>query len=258
MLSKGIVKHTNPCGAATASDAMTAVDAAFAGDPLAAFGGILALSVDLTKAVAERLCADGVFLEVVIAPRVDDEALATLQSRWANLRILAVGALPAVPRATIELRTIPGGALAQYADAGPPVDAGNWELGGGPAPNAEAIRHAAIVWTIAKHLTSNAIAIGGPDAERAGAVRLFGAGAGQMDRVTAARLATEKAGELARGAIAASDAFFPFNDGPRVLINAGVTTLVHPGGSKRDQDTFDLCDERGVTCLLTGARHFRH
>ena len=87
---------------------------------------------------------------------------------------------------------------------------------------------------------------------------LFGAGAGQMDRVTACRLAIEKASGLARGAIAASDAFFPFPDGPELLIRAGVTTIVHPGGSKRDQETFDLCQKSGVTCLVTGIRHFRH
>lgn len=114
-----------------------------------------------------------------------------------------------------------------------------------------------MVWIAAKHLSSNAVAIGGADPSMGG-VRLFGAGAGQMDRVTACRLAVEKAGERARGAIAASDAFFPFPDGPELLIRAGVTTIVHPGGSKRDQETFDLCKAHGVTCLTTGVRHFRH
>lgn len=253
-----IVKHTNPCGAAIAGDGLTAVDAAFASDPVAAFGGILSLSVPVTLAVAERLCADGVFLEVLIAPEVEPAALDRLQARWANLRVLAVGALPVVARATLDLRAIPGGALAQMADAGAEVDGGVWTMGAGPEPDKTTIKHAAAVWLMAKHLTSNAIAIGGVDPERSGAVRLFGAGAGQMDRVTAAKLAVEKAGTLARGAIAASDAFFPFDDGPRVLIDAGVRTIVHPGGSKRDQDTFTLCDAKGVTCLLTGTRHFRH
>jgi phosphoribosylaminoimidazolecarboxamide formyltransferase/IMP cyclohydrolase len=253
-----IVKHTNPCGAATATDALTAVDAAFAGDPVAAFGGILATSATLTGDVAQRLCAEGVFLEVVIAPEIAPDALERLRSRWANLRIMAVGPLPAQPPQTLELRTLPGGALAQGADAGTPLDPGVWTLAAGPAPDAATIQRAAVVWLIAKHLTSNAIAIGGADPQRPGAVRLFGAGAGQMDRVTSSRLAAEKAGALAQGAVAASDAFFPFDDGPRVLADAGVRAIVHPGGSKRDQDTFTLCEQRGISCLLTGTRHFRH
>ncbi|MGP1346051.1 MAG: bifunctional phosphoribosylaminoimidazolecarboxamide formyltransferase/IMP cyclohydrolase [Phycisphaerales bacterium] len=257
-VSAVVVKHTNPCGAATGDDALSAVDAALAGDPLAAFGGILAVSRPVDRGVAERLCAEGVFLEVLIAPSCDDEALATLQGRWANLRILTVGGFPRFLPEGVEVRTIPGGALAQVGDGGAPCDPGSWRLGGGPTPSPEVVSRAAVVWTMCKHLTSNAIAIGGSDPDRAGVVRLFGAGAGQMDRVTAARLAAEKAGEMARGAIAASDAFFPFPDGPGRLIEAGVGTIVQPGGAKRDQETFDLCDARGVTCLLTGTRHFRH
>ena len=114
------------------------------------------------------------------------------------------------------------------------------------------------MWTVCKHLTSNAVAIGGAEVSRPRFARLFGAGAGQMDRMTSCRIAVEKAGDLAQGAIACSDAFFPFKDGPEILINAGVTMLVHPGGSKRDEETFALCAERGVTCMLTGVRHFRH
>ena len=105
---------------------------------------------------------------------------------------------------------------------------------------------------------ANAIAIGGADGPKQGTTRLFGVGAGQMDRLTSCRIASERAGALAKGAVAASDAFFPFDDGPRVLIDAGVACIVQPGGSKRDQDTIDLCNERKVTLMLTGVRHFRH
>ena len=108
---------------------------------------------------------------------------------------------------------------------------------------------------VGRALSSNAVCLGGPDGA---GVRLFGAGAGQMDRVASCRIAVAKAGERARGSVAASDAFFPFDDGPRALIDAGVATIVHPGGSRRDADTFALCDDRGVTCLTTGIRHFRH
>jgi phosphoribosylaminoimidazolecarboxamide formyltransferase/IMP cyclohydrolase len=116
------------------------------------------------------------------------------------------------------------------------------------------------MWTIVKHLSSNAVVVGGVSDQ--GATLMFGAGAGQMDRVTSCRLACEKAGERVRscpgGALAASDAFFPFPDGPQILIDAGVTLITHAGGSKRDHETFDLCERRGVTCLTTGVRHFRH
>ena len=133
-------------------------------------------------------------------------------------------------------------------------DLGQWRHAAGPAPDAELFAHTAFIWIIVKHLTSNAVAI-----SRGG--QLIGAGAGQMDRVASCRIAVEKAGDRLAGRepiIAASDAFFPFDDGPKVLIDAGVKCIVQPGGSKRDQDMLDLCNERGVTCLLTGMRHFRH
>ncbi|HLO41883.1 MAG TPA: hypothetical protein VK176_12735, partial [Phycisphaerales bacterium] len=113
---------------------------------------------------------------------------------------------------------------------------------------------------VCRALTSNTVCIGGvsPGRDEPRAMRLFGAGAGQMDRVASCRLAVEKAGAHAHGAVAYSDAFFPFSDGPKILVDAGVRCIVHTGGSKRDQETFDLCNERGVTCLVTGLRHFRH
>ena len=251
--SAAVVKHTNPCGAAHAPAVADAIDLALAGDPVAAFGGILACSRAIDRAAAERLSAKGLFLEVVIAPTFDADALEMLRARWANVRLLALGDLAATPPA-LTVRTIPGGALAQEPDA-LAMDHPDWTIGAGP-PIADAHRAvAAAVWAMAKNLTSNAIAIGGIDGA---GVRLFGAGAGQMDRIASCRIAIEKAGDRARGAIAASDAFFPFADGPAALIDAGVSVIVHPGGSKRDRDTLDLCDQRGITCLVTGARHFRH
>jgi phosphoribosylaminoimidazolecarboxamide formyltransferase/IMP cyclohydrolase len=145
--------------------------------------------------------------------------------------------------------------LAQDRDVHP-IDASRFKPAAGPAPDAATLRDAGMLFTVAKHLKSNAVCIGAGGA-------LWGAGAGQMDRVASCRNAVEKArARLAAAAgavpVAASDAFFPFADGPTLLADAGVRCIVHPGGSKRDQDTLDLCDARGVTCLLTGTRHFRH
>lgn len=251
-----VVKHTNPCGAASASTCAHAIDRAIAGDPMAAFGGILATTSPIDKAGAERITAEGTFFEIVIAPGYDDEALAMLRERWANLRILKVA--QDAPSMTRELKFLPGGALMQERDLIVP-NPSDWVHAAGPKATPDRIAAAAMLENICRALSSNAVLIGGIDPESdTGSVRLFGAGAGQMDRVASCRGAVHKAGELAKGAIAFSDAFFPFSDGPQVLIDAGVTMIMHPGGSKRDQDTFDLCNQHGVTCMTTGIRHFRH
>jgi phosphoribosylaminoimidazolecarboxamide formyltransferase/IMP cyclohydrolase len=134
-------------------------------------------------------------------------------------------------------------------------DPRDWSLAAGPEPDAAALRAAAALMILCRGLTSNAVVVGGAEA---GGVRLFGAGAGQMDRVGACRLAVDKAGSLAQGAIACSDGFFPFGDGPEILLDAGVRLIVQPGGSKRDQETIELCQQRGATLMMTGMRHFRH
>ncbi|MEM8758675.1 MAG: bifunctional phosphoribosylaminoimidazolecarboxamide formyltransferase/IMP cyclohydrolase, partial [Planctomycetota bacterium] len=136
------------------------------------------------------------------------------------------------------------------------ADRSRWHHAAGPEATAADLEAASMLECCLTALNSNAVAIGG--AGPSGAVQLFGAGAGQMDRVTACRLASEKAGEAARGAVCVSDAFFPFPDGPRILIEAGVRTIVHPGGSRRDEDTFRLCEEHGVSCITTGVRRFSH
>ncbi|HED52591.1 MAG TPA: bifunctional phosphoribosylaminoimidazolecarboxamide formyltransferase/IMP cyclohydrolase [Phycisphaerales bacterium] len=249
-----IVKHANPCGAAVAENVSTAVDAAFAGDPLAAFGGILATNRTIDDHTARRLTAEGVFLEIVAAPDYEPDALERLRARWKNIRLLRCEPASPQPR---EIRLLPGGALVQTPDD-IPEQAEPWTLAAGPEPG-ESVRQAARLleaWTLA--LLSNAVAIGGIDPDRPGCIRLFGVGAGQVDRVSACTIAVKKAGDLARGAIAFSDAFFPFSDGPTILADAGVGTIVHPGGSKRDDETFTLCEQRGISCLITGRRHFRH
>ncbi len=257
-----VIKHANPCGAAVAADVRTAADLAMAGDPVAAYGGILAVSRVVDIPTADRLCQPGAFLEVILAPGFEPGALERLRDRWANVRLLAVGEIEPARAGAVVMRSIAGGMLVQDRDAALP-DVKTWTHSAGPRADEATLRAASAVWVMCKHLASNAIVIGGADgasggAGGAGGVRMFGAGAGQMDRVGACKVAVSKAGALARGAIAASDAFFPFADGPEVLIKAGVGVIVHPGGSKRDAETFDLCDKHGVTCLTTGVRHFRH
>jgi phosphoribosylaminoimidazolecarboxamide formyltransferase/IMP cyclohydrolase len=136
-----------------------------------------------------------------------------------------------------------------------PISTGAWQHAAGPAPTEADVRLGAFLVACVRALSSNAVVLGGFDAS---GMRVFGSGAGQMDRVNACRVAIAKAGMLASGSVAVSEAFFPFPDGPALLIDAGVRTIIHPGGSKRDAETFALCDQRGVTCLITGTRHFRH
>ena len=226
---------------------------AYAGDPLAAFGGIVAFNAPVDRATAQEIVAGEKFLEVVVAPSYEPEALALLQARWKNARLLAVGPVSAAPRSVL-VRSIAGGFLAQEAD-NHAIKSEDFQLAAGPKPDAATLRDAAFLTAIVKHLKSNAVCIG-----RDG--QLLGSGAGQMDRVASCRYAVEKSGgrvrEGAGVAVAASDAFFPFSDGPSLLIEAGVKCIVHPGGSKRDEDTLKLCNDQGVTCLLTGIRRFRH
>ena len=251
-----VIKHTNPCGAAIADSVLAAFEHAWSGDPMAAFGGIVAFSSTVDVATAEAMATGERFLEVVIAPGYESKALETLQARWKNARLLATShASPTIDRA-LTWRSIPGGMLVQERDVHR-IDAAQFTHAAGPVPSTATLADAALMFAVAKHLKSNAVCIGANGT-------LFGAGAGQMDRVASCRNAVEKAkaklAAMAAGtvAVAASDAFFPFADGPALLADAGVRCIVHPGGSKRDQDTFDLCNARGITCLLTGSRHFRH
>ncbi|MBX3358993.1 MAG: bifunctional phosphoribosylaminoimidazolecarboxamide formyltransferase/IMP cyclohydrolase [Phycisphaeraceae bacterium] len=257
-VAASVVKHLSPCGAAIAGDAAVAIDRAIAGDPLAAYGGILAASAAIDEPAAERLCRDGVFFEVVVAPEYSDRALSILRSRWANLRILEVGHNHPSAARKLDYRSVPGGLLVQDRDrlfAGPT----SWTHVAGPAPTSEQLAAAAFLEIVCKGAMSNAVVIGGVDTSTGSAsTRLFGLGGGQVDRLTSCRIAVQKAGALSRDALAVSDAFFPFPDGPEVLIEAGVRMIVHPGGSKRDIETAELCKSRGVTLLTTGVRHFRH
>ncbi len=247
-----LVKHTNPCGAAVAASGAGTFELAYAGDPLAAYGGILAMNVVIDASIAEAIATGDRFLEVIASPGFSPDAAAMLGERWKNVRLLDLGPMRRGGGRSHMLRSVVGGLLVQQRDeALPRVQ--EWTVAAGEAPSQAVLEDAAFGWCVAKHLKSNAVCI-------VSGKSLLGAGAGQMDRVTAARLAVEKAGDRIRSApaTAASDAFFPFADGPQILVDSGVRCLVHPGGSKRDDDTLELCRRRGVTCLMTGIRHFRH
>ncbi len=257
-----MIKHTNPCGLAVGDTPAQAFDRAYSGDPLAAFGGIVALNRQVDLETAQRITAPGPdggpkFLEVILAPGYDEDALALLRDRWKNVRLLAVGPLPG-PEARdpqlLTLKTITGGVLAQQRDMSDMSPQG-WRHVTGPVPDGAAMKTLHVAWCAAKHVKSNAIVI-------ARDMALAGAGAGQMDRVESCKIAVAKANAReqtrSQGAVAASDAFFPFRDGPDVLIAAGVKAIVQPGGSKRDDDTIAACNESGVSLFFTGRRHFRH
>ncbi|MAT80751.1 MAG: bifunctional phosphoribosylaminoimidazolecarboxamide formyltransferase/inosine monophosphate cyclohydrolase [Phycisphaerae bacterium] len=248
-----VVKHTNPCGAAVSDSPAMAFEAAHEGDPLAAYGGILAMTSDIDATIASAITGTARFLEVIIASGYDPEAIEQLSSRWPNVRLLEVADITSLPRNAWNIRSIGGGFLVQDRDRQLATPT-RWQVAVGKDPDEATSTNAVIAWTVAKHLTSNAIAV-------AGSGRLLGVGSGQVDRVTACRLAVEKAGEAlgaCTDAVAASDAFFPFADGPEILLKAGIRCLVQPGGSKRDEETLQACKDHDATCLLTGIRSFRH
>jgi phosphoribosylaminoimidazolecarboxamide formyltransferase/IMP cyclohydrolase len=253
LCAAAVIKHANPCGFGVGADVAQAFDHAYQGDPLAAFGGIVAFNCPVTKAAAQRIVDGKKFLEVIIAPRYDADALELLSQRWKNVRILETGDLPGPDQrspAEFEYKKITAGLLVQERDLAS-FDTSAWEHKAGPAPSDDALLQMRIAMIVVKHLKSNAVCL----------VRnsmLVGAGAGQMDRLASCSLSITKAADRAQGAYAGSDAFFPFRDGPDSLIKAGVAGIVQPGGSKRDDETIAACNESDVTLMFTGRRHFRH
>ncbi|MEY3734328.1 MAG: bifunctional phosphoribosylaminoimidazolecarboxamide formyltransferase/IMP cyclohydrolase [Actinomycetota bacterium] len=244
-----IIKHANPCGIAVGTDITDAYEKSFATDPVSAFGGVVAANRPVTRAMAEAM-AD-VFTEVVVAPDYEDDALALLTERK-GLRILR--AQPRPDRGWVDLRPISGGVLLQGADdlMADGDDPGTWRLVAGSAVDAQTMEDLAFAWRAVRAPKSNAILL----AKDGAAV---GIGMGQVNRVDAARLAVSRAGEdRARGAVAASDAFFPFPDGLEVLLAAGVRAIVQPGGSVRDEEVIAAAEAAGASMYLTGTRHFFH
>ncbi|HEX5042103.1 MAG TPA: bifunctional phosphoribosylaminoimidazolecarboxamide formyltransferase/IMP cyclohydrolase [Candidatus Polarisedimenticolaceae bacterium] len=248
-----IVKHGNPCGVALGQSPEEAFRRALACDPTSAFGGVIAFNTPLDAGAAAAI--GEAFYEAVAAPEVTAEAQAAL-ARKKNLRVLAVGPLPAYRRTGADLRRVTGGLLAQDWDAGiERVREGKLVTRRGPEPEEwDALQFA---WTVAKHVKSNAIVYARAD-------HTVGIGAGQMSRVDSARIGTHKAeeawktGRPLEGAVMASDAFFPFRDGIDVAAGAGIRAVVQPGGSVRDEEVIAAADEHGLAMVFTGRRHFRH
>ena len=245
-----IIKHTNPCGVATADTLLEAFRRARATDPVSAFGGILATNRPLDGPTAEAIAAT--FVEAVIAPGYAVEALEILRGKK-NTRVLELApastAGPAVD-GVVEIRRVSGGFLLQEPDR---LDLHPAELRmvSRRPPSPEEDRALRFAWRVAKHVKSNAIVLATEHAT-------VGIGAGQMSRVDAARLAQQKAQGPTRGTVLASDAFFPFRDGVDVAADAGVTAIIQPGGSLRDAEVIAAADEHGLAMLFTGIRHFRH
>ena len=243
-----IIKHANPCGVAIGEGLLTAYGKAFSTDPTSAFGGIIAFNRAIDRATAEEVGKQ--FAEVIIAPRVEPEAKQAFAAK-ANLRVLEVPIAHA--SMTYDLKRIGGGLLVQSPDA-KNVAAAELKIVTKKAPTEAQLRDLMFAWRVAKFVKSNAIVFCRDS-------MTLGVGAGQMSRIDSARIATIKAknaGLDLTGSCAASDAFFPFRDGLDVVINAGATAVIQPGGSVRDDEVIAAADERGIAMVLTGARHFRH
>ncbi|MFM8673602.1 MAG: bifunctional phosphoribosylaminoimidazolecarboxamide formyltransferase/IMP cyclohydrolase [Vulcanococcus sp.] len=242
-----VVKHTNPCGVATGNGSAHALERALDADRVSAFGGIVAINGPVDAATAGHLTS--LFLECVVAPAFDPAARELLAAK-ANLRLLELEPAAIERASRQQLRSVLGGVLVQDLDD-QPVQEEAWAVVSRRQPTAQERQDLAFAWRLVRHVRSNAITVA-----RGG--QSLGIGAGQMNRVGSARIALETAGDKARGAVLASDGFFPFDDTVRLAAAAGITAVIQPGGSVRDADSIAACDELGLAMLVTGRRHFLH
>jgi phosphoribosylaminoimidazolecarboxamide formyltransferase/IMP cyclohydrolase len=246
-----IVKHANPCGVAIGATLLEAYDRAYRTDPTSAFGGIIAFNRPLDAATA-RAITERQFVEVLAAPAFAAEALTVLAAKT-NMRVLATGDLAVPTGDDFEVRSVSGGLLVQDRDTGR-ISAADLRVVSKRAPTARELADLLFTWRVAKFVKSNAIVFA-----RDG--QTIGVGAGQMSRVYSSRIAAIKAEDEkldVRGAVMASDAFFPFRDGIDIAAGYGITAVIHPGGSKRDDEVIAAADEHGMAMVYTGMRHFRH
>ncbi|QDP39240.1 bifunctional phosphoribosylaminoimidazolecarboxamide formyltransferase/IMP cyclohydrolase [Radiobacillus deserti] len=240
------VKHMNPCGVGIGETIAAAFDKAFKADPVSIFGGIVALNRPVDKDTAEQL--KGIFLEIVIAPSFTEEALAILTVKK-NIRLLETP-VDEETKPKQKVVSVVGGLLIQDADFGT-VTESDLTCPTDRKPSEQELRELLFAWKVVKHVKSNAIVVAKAD-------QTLGVGAGQMNRVGAARIALEQAGDQAKGAVLASDAFFPMPDTVEEAANAGIKAIIQPGGSKRDEDSIKACNEHGIAMVFTGIRHFKH
>ncbi len=246
-----VIKHNNPCGAAVAESLAEALRKAMAGDPEAAFGSVLGLNRAMDAAAAEALCEPGLFVEAIVAPEFEAAALdaLTTRPRWrANVRLMKVGAIDSPDRWAY--RCLEGGLLLQEADVLPDPEE-QWRVVTEASPDEGQLRELRFAWAVVRHVKSNAIAV---CKDR----MLLGAGAGQMSRVDSVEIAIRKAADRVKGAVLASDAFFPFADSIERAAKAGISALIQPGGSRADHDVIAACNHYRLPMIFTGRRHFKH
>jgi phosphoribosylaminoimidazolecarboxamide formyltransferase/IMP cyclohydrolase len=247
-----VIKHNNPCGAASAHKLSFACRNALAGDPQSAFGGILGFNQMVDAETAEVLCQPGLFVEAVVAPEFSAEAIEILSTKpkWReNVRLIAMGPETESQR-PLDFRFVRGGVLVQQSDTLPPANL-TWKTVTSVPVADELWDDIAFGWEMVRHVKSNAIVLARDAA-------LVGVGAGQMSRVDSVEIAISKAGGRSRGSILASDAFFPFPDSIHRAAKAGVVAIIQPGGSKKDEEVIAACNEHRIPMLFTGQRHFRH
>jgi len=246
-----IVKHANPCGVATADSLLTAYDLAYQTDATSAFGGIIAFNRELDAATAQAII-DRQFVEVIIAPSISDEAKAIV-SQKANIRLLCCGEFPAQQTQELDYKRVTGGLLVQDRDTAL-ITQDELKVVTKKIPTADQMIDLLFAWRVAKFVKSNAIVYVSKQ-------QTVGIGAGQMSRVVSSRIAgikAEDAGLIVPGAVMASDAFFPFRDGLDTAAEAGISAVIQPGGSMRDDEVIAAADEHGIAMVFTGMRHFRH
>lgn len=242
-----IIKHTNPCGTATAENIAAAYKLAYEADPVSAFGGIVALNRPVDAGCAEQL--KQIFLEAIIAPSFEEKALEILGAKK-NVRLLAADLPITDAKQRYDIKTVSGGILVQSSDTAD-ASPSEWKTVTKRAPTPAELVELELAWKVVKHVKSNAIVVA-----RDG--RTLGVGAGQMNRVGSAEIALKQAGEAAKGAVLSSDAFFPFRDTVDAAAKAGITAIIQPGGSVRDEESIVAADEHGIAMIFTGMRHFKH
>jgi len=248
-----VIKHTNPCGVGCASNLANAFRKAYSGDPLSAFGSIIGLNKVVDRATAEEMTSSGKFIEAIIAPDYEEEALEILKTRqkWGkNLRILKINGFSVKGKEEWDIKKINGGILLQEQDKRT-YTPGNLKIVTQREPTQEERDDLLFAWRVSKWVKSNAIVLAKDKV-------VVGVGAGQMSRIDACLLAIRKAGERAKGAVLASDAFFPFPDVVEEAEKKGITALIQPGGALRDKKVIETADKYGMAMLFTGMRHFRH
>jgi phosphoribosylaminoimidazolecarboxamide formyltransferase/IMP cyclohydrolase len=242
-----IIKHNNPCGSAVGGAALEAYRRAFACDPLSAFGGVIALNRTVDRALAEALVEQ--FVEVLFAPGYDEDALAVLATKE-NMRVLEDNERRSIDLSEPSLKQVIGGVLVQDRDLDL-EDPSERQVVTKRQPTEKEREEMEFAWRVCKYVRSNAIVI-------SKGLATVGIGAGQMSRVDSVRLAIEKSNVPLEGSALASDAFFPFSDGPQLAIDAGVRAIIQPGGSRRDPEVVEAADRAGIAMVFTSRRHFRH